>query len=295
MTTSAITKAREILLADPSRINTQQAALRLLQRHRKCSQDTAEYYMTELAAHQVFIEMFRELLPDDFKKLVGKVAGTDLAQKFFAALGFPLQDDLLEQLTIDGGNPMVYGIPIWSENDVANAEYEYLKPCWQLASLLYRPEGGWREDEGENLRRWEKLATQFGLKENLRPTGRAKFQIFQQVFEAQKTPLSFMPKALRILEYNTGTIFYDFDQDDETPQIDWTHGNIIWLREQYEIANQLGRGSRKLQNYLDEKQKARTAKRIATACRLYHRARIITHEENLRAVADPGKPLAGIL
>lgn len=294
MNASAITRAREILLTDPARINAQLAARRLLQRHRNCDASTADYYLSELSAHQVFIEMFRTLMPDEYKQFAGKVSGTDLSWKFFTSLGFPIAEDWLQQMVIAGGHPGMENIPIQSCNEVAHEQWEYLDPCWQLASLLYRPEGGWKEDEAESLRRWNELAKEFDLSPKLRPTGRAKFEVFKAVFETQKSPLAFMPWTLRILEYNTGTIFYDFDQDDGIPDVDWSHGNIIWLREQYAIALDLNHRSRKLEKYLHKSNKT-TGRRIATACRLYQRARILTHEENLRAVADTGKPLTGIL
>lgn len=301
-----LAKLKQKLLLRPELINVRQAAIRLLAR-KHGSENMAESHLDQLQVWRVIADMFRVILPKEYAAVARKNY-YDQGKAFFDVLGFACNTDYyFYELVMDGQHPVDYPIPLHGENPFdIDEDFQWLSPTCQLALIFYRPRDMTRKehDPTEDNRRWGVMVKAYQVPERLRPKGTVDMSIYVEACKALTSPLRHLPDLFRMMEYNTGCFFFDFDGSEYLPEIDWTTSNIHWLREEWKKAEVLDANLHQISKWLKGKY---ASKHFADACRLYHQVRKLTDEaqkDRSRSSTGPGpkddapgkgKALVGIL
>lgn len=265
---------RDLLLRRPSLIDARAASIRLLTAREKCSAAEASELLDALKTANSIADLFRAVMPQEFKKDRGSRAG--IAKRFAAALGFPVSLYEIEGVLASGDDLIDEGIPIAGMNGhlCANCyDFASLPPLFQLASLLFesRDELDLGLDDPEDFaryteeleERWKLFAKAHKLPDSLKPDAPAGK--LYKAFASERSPLRFLPTFVRMIAYNTGSIFFDFDPNDDAPEIEWTRESITWLRKEYQRAQQIERDLNTLENWFDEDPPARILRALKIA------------------------------
>lgn len=266
-------QVRDQLLRRPSHINARAAAISILTQRYKCEPHEAEKRLNELKGDNVINALFKAVLPWHYRKALRSHSRLSLAEQFFNLLKFPINDIWLTEIADEGEDPASFYIPIYSMNPgVASGDYDFeqLPLVFQIAVLIYRPKNSYWElhaDDGQEA--WQYLVDTYKLDAALRPTGAISMQSLMQLFKKQRGPLHHIPLAINVTDYNTGTIFFDFDYEMGDPNIDWSKENIEWLRKQYKVALSIEKKLYSLNDWL----LAHPRERITQVCRLYNQLR----------------------
>lgn len=286
MEAAAIAQLKKRLLANPQRIDPRQAAIRVIARRQSCTPAEAKESLKRIGSAEAVARLFQEVLPNEYAAAIAKCKGSRIlvADKFIPALGFPLYTDFLfEQIGREEHRHA--GIPIQSLafHACPNCfDFHAMTVPYQLAILLMREDESdyvFFDDESEERYReekeeqWNYFSQKYHLDDRLRPTGHADRQILENVLSWETTPLRFLVQLTRVISYSTGSVFLDFDPDDEPPELQWTRGGVEGLRNEYklalEIIDQLERLEKWLANDLEP--------RLRRAFRVYEQARRLTN------------------
>lgn len=298
---SAALAVRDILLRKPSLINGRRAALRVLSEREKCSVSQAAELLDHLKRSNVYVRLFKAVMPEEFKKDPGSRAG--IRDRFLAALGFPISEWVIDRAEGTGDEMLDDGIPfVGLSGHICDNCFDFVAmPLdFQLAITIFRHYSYWDfdhdfEDEDQQAYKerlqlqWSYFAKAYQLPAALEPgKNRAKLEHLEAAFQKLRTPLRFLPLLNRTIDYNTGCIFLDFDPNEEFDgEMDWTTQNIAFLRKEYARAQQIEADLYKLGKWLEQEPRAR----IIQACRLYQKV----NDEGNRRKAPKGKPLVRIL
>lgn len=265
-------KAR--LLADPSLINVRRAAARLLAARFHCSEPAADFHLSDFKRASDINKTFERVLPDVYEREKGSLF--DRARAFFDAIDnrFPVDwqylDEEYMQLGDDEASYFDLGIMVTSMRPFHawryREEWEEIPLAFRLADMLFDfATPGNPADRG--VKAWAYFARNFGLAEELKPQGKYGEQMALSIcFEEHKSPLKYLPLAVQVLNYSTGCLFYDYDEEDGPPDAwEWSKTSVDYLTAQGKLGLDIRGKLKRLDNWLE----AKPAARVAQACRLF--------------------------
>jgi hypothetical protein len=293
MSANAVASLRQTLLADPSRLDSRAAAIRILTARHKCAPDQAKARLERAQHCHAINELFQKALPADYERELKKVHGSkiEVAGRFFSCLGFPVYEDILAE-RMEEGNPLEWSIPIVGSAFHACpdcCDFKDLELAFQIAFVTARSiespfgvnDAGLQEREDEY---WKILSKRYHLDHRLKPTGAVDMPTLFGLYGEQRTPLRFLTQVDQVISYSTGSIFFDFDENEMgDPNIHWSPQNIGFLREDHALAVRIESEIKRLEKWLA----ASPTKRISQALRLYHKARKLTNAKRKQRVSVP--------
>lgn len=290
--TAQIAQVRQALLRRPQMIDTRRASLRLVAKREKCTAAAAMTMLGELGQANVIVDLYKASMPEEFKRERGSRMST--AKHFWRRLGFPIYEDHLHHLIEHEEEPQAFGIPIAPlGGHICSNCYNFadMPTSYQLAILLMNPEYVDDDDPEMAAEDWTHLAKRYQLEERIKPGERIDVARFETAVAQLRSPLRYLPLLVRAIDYNTGCIFFDFDPQEGWPDdIGWTPQNIVWLRREYKLAQEIQTRIESIDEWFETKR----AERIVEALALYHRIkgnRIATKRKR----THKGKPLVGVL
>lgn len=268
------------LLAAPARIDVRRAAVRIIARQLRCSASDAEYRLHALKGSAEIDRVFKRVLPDIHRRAHKSIF--ERRRQFFQAIDdrFPVDWDYLDEeygnIETDGISYFDLGILPRSMRPFHSYEYrsrwEKLPLAYQLADVLFKPDA---RSSNEYDERWAHLAKTYRLAEGIKPTGTAPGGLLFMLFEGHRSPLKHLPLAVQVLSYNTGCLFFDFDEEDGTEGYEWSQSSVEYLSEQGKRGKLIEKNTGRLNKWL----KASPSSRIEKACRLYRKLQRLVNDE----------------
>lgn len=294
MNAATIAQARATLLRKPALINARAAALRAVQARTNCSPEAARFKLTEIVAAKGFRELFRIVMPEEFAK-EEKTSALHIAPKFFKALGFPVEVDALFHCIAQGENPVYFSIPLEPLNPHicdGCGEFGDQPVIFQLALLFFH---AGETGDGLALDDWLFFAEKLRLPEELRPMKMIDMRKLQKAFEIEEPPLKHMGLVFDVAEYNTKSLFYNFDPNDGPLDVEWSPANIKWLREDHKVAEEIDRKLSALYRWM----KRHPRPRAIRALQVYHETLRVNGKPKAksatRIAVDSGRALVRVL
>jgi hypothetical protein len=285
MSAHSIATIKARLLAAPALIDVRAAAVRIIAKRHRCNEAQAAFRLDDLRDATEIDRVFKLVLPDVYRGAHESIF--ERVRQFFKAINdrFPVDWDYMDEeyalIEEDGVSYFDFGIMVCSLRPFHawgfKENWAELPLAYKLADVLFRPEPLLKvNNEGE--KQWAYFAKTYQLSESLKPEGQHVMnrELIYSCFEGHRSPLRYLPQVVRVLTYNTGCLFYDYDEEDGPPEAyEWSQEAVEHLSQQGEIASQIERKIKRLEKWLQ----ASPAKRVEQACRLYRKFQRVVNDE----------------
>jgi hypothetical protein len=305
---TSLAAVRRRLLADPSLIDVGAAAVRVMAKRDGCSVKAAEDSLHGLREHMAVNRVFKEVMPAEYARQKGSVE--ERRYEFFRLINerFPVDWHYLNE---------AYGMDVEDGEDAFGPEafFHYgimihsLRPCnswdlshdWHAVTLAYQladvlflqqlPAG--REVPWGSDQKWQHLAKRGLADEGFKLVDDEDRPAIRRAFVDARGPMKYLADAYKVLVYDTGSVFFDYDPEDGIEPFDWTQPAVEFLTGQYRLARGIERRIAKLETWLDADPAGRTRQILNYYAK--HR-RALRREQSIRVrVGAPSRALVDLL
>lgn len=306
--TLSLAAVRRLLLADPRKIDVAGAAVRVIAKRDGCSVEQARWGLVELREHVAIDRVYKQILPEEHAREKGSVASRRV--NFFRAIErrFPVDWDYLDMFHMEAGeyddegaltakNWFEFGIAILSmrpfESWGFHRDWDKQALVYQLSDVLFMKDEDGEPGSGWGMRRkWEYLVRKYRLDGPIKRVQETDRTAMLCAFDHARGPMKYFSEAYKILSFNTGSVFFDYDPDDGIDPWDWSLTAVEFLTRQADAARRLLKQVEALDKWLG----ADPAVRVHQTLNYYTRhRRILKHESKQSHDGPDPRALVNVL